>query len=88
MIFISLPHLIQQHENYADRSPWPNDIALLKLSSPVTLGGAVNTACIPQTTDEFTDGDDCWITGWGDSKGNLSSLSTCIMFMFWNLLTS
>ena len=53
-----------------DRSPWPNDIALLKLSQPVSLGGHIKTVCLPHATEEFTNADDCWISGWGDSKGN------------------
>lgn len=64
-----------QHEDYRDRAPWPNDIALLKLSAPVSLGGrTIRTACIPSSSYEFTAADDCWITGWGDSKGMRRSL--------------
>ncbi|XP_067940309.1 chymotrypsinogen A-like [Watersipora subatra] len=60
---------IVKHESYSDRSPWPNDIALLRLAQPVTLGNAVQTACLPKASDEFTSSDTCWVTGWGDSKG-------------------
>jgi secreted trypsin-like serine protease len=61
---------IIKHENYRDRAPWPNDIALLRLAAPVDLGGrTIRTACLPRSDYEFTAADDCWITGWGDSKG-------------------
>jgi len=60
---------IIKHENYVDGAPWPNDIAMLKLSQPVSLGGHIKTVCLPHSSEEFTNADECWITGWGDSKG-------------------
>ena len=47
--------------------PYPNDIALLKLSRKLKLGPKVFPACFPEGNMEFGPGDDCYITGWGQT---------------------
>ncbi|XP_038047527.1 uncharacterized protein LOC119721522 [Patiria miniata] len=42
-----------------------NDIAMMKLSSPVTLGNTINTVCLPSRT--YTSGN-AYVTGWGDTQ--------------------
>ncbi|KAK3589942.1 hypothetical protein CHS0354_034964 [Potamilus streckersoni] len=58
------------HESYSSGAPYPNDIALLKLNQKVTFSSSMSPACIPKTDTEFdTNTDECWISGWGDTKG-------------------
>ncbi len=40
-----------------------NDIALLKLSTPVKLSDKVNTVCLPAQGSRIPDGYNCYITG-------------------------
>ncbi|XP_060560620.1 chymotrypsin B-like [Ruditapes philippinarum] len=57
------------HQNYENSAPYPNDIALLKLKTPVALNDNIHPACLPENGTTFDTGtDDCWITGWGDTK--------------------
>ncbi|RVE69980.1 hypothetical protein OJAV_G00083010 [Oryzias javanicus] len=43
-----------------------NDIALLKLSSPVTFTAYIAPVCLAASGSTFYDGVDCWVTGWGN----------------------
>ncbi|KAM9725736.1 testisin-like isoform 2-T2 [Dama dama] len=43
-----------------------HDIALVKLSSPVTFNKHVQPICIVSSSEEFKNRNDCWVTGWGD----------------------
>ncbi|XP_058424871.1 serine protease 41-like [Diceros bicornis minor] len=43
-----------------------NDIALLKLSSSVTYNKYVQPICVPASSSEFQNRNNCWVTGWGD----------------------
>uniref|UniRef100_A0A3B4TA27 pancreatic elastase II n=1 Tax=Seriola dumerili TaxID=41447 RepID=A0A3B4TA27_SERDU len=42
-----------------------NDIALIKLSSPVTLSDTVMPACLPDRDFVLPHGSPCYVTGWG-----------------------
>ena len=53
---------IIMHPNYA-RNTINNDIALMKLSSPVIMNDHVNTVCLPNATDAVSVGARCYITG-------------------------
>jgi hypothetical protein len=44
-----------------------NDIALVKLKSPVQLNDRIDTACLPQT--QVTTGTVCYVTGFGEVLG-------------------
>ncbi|XP_032769175.1 testisin [Rattus rattus] len=44
---------------------FPYDIALLKLSSPVTYSNFIQPICLPNSTYKFANRTDCWVTGWG-----------------------
>ena len=47
----------------------PNDVALLKLEQPVTFDEKMSPVCLPETDDfEFLE-KECYITGWGLTKG-------------------
>jgi len=55
----------QKLYNHPEYDDWTmvNDIALIKLSSPMQLNGCVGTVCLP--TSDVSPGSDCWISGWG-----------------------
>ena len=54
--------LVIPHHNY-DRRLINNDIALMKLKTPVMMNDYVLTACIPNKTDIIAVGSTCFITG-------------------------
>ncbi|XP_065058859.1 deleted in malignant brain tumors 1 protein-like [Rhopilema esculentum] len=58
---------IVPHPNYDGRT-LNNDIALMKLQTPVMMNDHVRTACIPAKTDVIAIGSTCFITGWGKIK--------------------
>ncbi|OCT61932.1 hypothetical protein XELAEV_18047965mg, partial [Xenopus laevis] len=41
------------------------DIALVKLTSPISYSKYILPVCIPSSTDSFPEGMECWVTGWG-----------------------
>merc|ERR1712168_1512073 len=53
------------HEDY-DTATLDNDIALIKLSSPVSMSDYVNSICLP--TAATPAGTECVVTGWGDQE--------------------
>jgi len=42
-----------------------NDIALIKLSSPVTFSDTIMPACLPESGFVLPDGAPCYVSGWG-----------------------
>ena len=52
------------HPNYV-ASTFDNDVALLRLSTPVTLTTEVALICLPLTGTGFPDGQECVPAGWG-----------------------
>uniref|UniRef100_A0A4W6G7H6 Peptidase S1 domain-containing protein n=1 Tax=Lates calcarifer TaxID=8187 RepID=A0A4W6G7H6_LATCA len=63
------------HPNY-DSITNNNDIALLKLSSPVTFTDYIRPVCLAAGGSVFNNGTDSWVTGWGAVKeGGESALS-------------
>jgi secreted trypsin-like serine protease len=60
---------IIMHANYnGNGNGFPNDIALMKLSSPISMNEHRTPICLADSDEEFT-GTSCFITGWGDTKG-------------------
>jgi secreted trypsin-like serine protease len=58
------------HERYqVDSASFSNDIAIIKLSGTVVLGGNVGLLKLPPSTDSFA-GDICTITGWGRTSSS------------------
>ncbi|KAH9510075.1 Transmembrane protease serine 13, partial [Bulinus truncatus] len=55
------------HDEY-DNKTLANDIALLKLESPVTFNVKVRPACLPVDGQDFSMNDRCFVTGIGDRK--------------------
>ncbi|XP_055366989.1 transmembrane protease serine 9-like [Betta splendens] len=56
------------HQSY-DAKTLDNDIALLRLSMPVTLNSYVSPVCLAASGSTFYSNTDSWVTGWG-STGN------------------
>ena len=52
------------HPNY-DSSSSDNDIALLRLSSPVKFTDYIRPVCLAASDSVFNNGTDSWVTGWG-----------------------
>ncbi|KAF4111064.1 serine protease [Onychostoma macrolepis] len=47
-----------------------NDIALIKLTEPVSLNTHVSPVCLAETSDEFAPGMTCVTSGWGVTRYN------------------
>jgi len=54
--------LVLPHPRY-NSNTYDYDFALLRLDTPMNLGGCVGTVCLP--TEDVADGSTCWISGWG-----------------------
>ncbi|KAG8009161.1 Testisin, partial [Nibea albiflora] len=52
------------HPNY-NNSLLNNDIALMKLSTPVNFSDYIRPVCLASNTSEFHNSTSCWSTGWG-----------------------
>ncbi|XP_078664686.1 chymotrypsin B-like [Branchiostoma floridae x Branchiostoma belcheri] len=58
------------HERYSSRTI-ENDIMLVKLSRPASLGDHVSVACLPDQGETHHEvASTCWITGWGRLDGD------------------
>nr|XP_040047025.1 trypsin II-P29-like isoform X1 [Gasterosteus aculeatus aculeatus] len=53
-----------RHPGYSSQTN-DNDIALLRLSSPVTFTDYIQPVCLAAEGSEFSAGTSCWVTGWG-----------------------
>ncbi|XP_062610356.1 polyserase-2-like [Saccostrea cucullata] len=67
--------IMLQHPQYSSSAAgYPNDIALLELSSSFTVGGDIQLATLPTNANEdFLSITDCYITGWGRTSGGGST---------------
>ncbi|XP_067433231.1 transmembrane protease serine 9-like [Thunnus thynnus] len=59
------------HPNY-DSDTNNNDIALLRLSSPVEFTDYIRPVCLAASSSVFNNGTDSWVTGWGAVKEGVS----------------
>ncbi|XP_061568555.1 tryptase-like [Cololabis saira] len=57
--------LVIKHPNFDEKTK-ENDVALLRLSSPVQLSDHIRPVCLAADRSFFPDGLSTWITGWGD----------------------
>lgn len=55
------------HPNY-DSDTSDNDIALLRLSSPVSFTDYIRPVCLAASGSVFNNGTDSWVTGFGNVK--------------------
>ncbi|XP_052333642.1 tryptase-like [Oncorhynchus keta] len=53
------------HPDYNDLT-MDNDIALLRLSSPVNFTNYIRPVCLAASDSVFNNGTDSWVTGWGN----------------------
>ncbi|KAI3356812.1 hypothetical protein L3Q82_003473 [Scortum barcoo] len=58
------PSKIIVHENW-DSYRILNDIALIKLSTPVTFSNSIMAACLPNSGEILPNNAPCYVTGWG-----------------------
>ncbi|XP_063281410.1 transmembrane protease serine 11G-like [Pelobates fuscus] len=63
------------YENYTSTTH-ANDIALIKLSTPVNFTQYIRPVCLPDKSNIFADSSSCYVTGWGQLKeeGTFSSV--------------
>lgn len=59
--------LIIRHPDYDYRTN-DNDIALIRLSSPVTFTNYIRPICLPTANSSFSSGTKTWVTGWGNIR--------------------
>uniref|UniRef100_A0AAY5KLA4 Peptidase S1 domain-containing protein n=1 Tax=Esox lucius TaxID=8010 RepID=A0AAY5KLA4_ESOLU len=53
-------------------TPYDNDIALLRLSSPVTFTDFIRPVCLAASGSAVNNGADVWLTGWGNINEGVS----------------
>lgn len=53
------------HPNY-NNSLYNNDIALMRLSSPINFTDFIRPICLASNSSQFFNATLCWATGWGD----------------------
>ena len=58
------------NHNYTSSTTMDNDIAILKLATPLTLSLNVQAICLPSATFNPAVGATCFISGWGALKEN------------------
>lgn len=65
---------IIRHEGFvyeSDMTDITNDIALVHLSERVNMSAEISPVCLPTPGAVMPAGTPCFVTGWGDEKGNL-----------------
>lgn len=60
-VIVTINHIIFIHIYFL----YSNDIALIKLSSPVTFSDTIMAACLPEQGFTLPHGERCYVTGWG-----------------------
>lgn len=73
------------HENYAAHKH-DDDIALVKLSTPVLFSEDVHRVCLPDATFEALPKSKVFVTGWGALKANGEYRSKNIQAKKWKLI--
>ncbi|KAM3916900.1 serine protease 33-like [Leptodactylus fuscus] len=53
-------------------SATPGDIALIELSNPITYTEYILPVCVPTTSMNFSEGTNCWVTGWGTTGSGVN----------------
>ena len=58
-----------------------NDIAIVKLATPLTLGGDVQAICLPSANFNPAVGAECFVSGWGTLQSGAQSLPTELQYV-------
>lgn len=69
---------ILQHSEFHNGGSYPNDIALIRLDTPVTFSAAVQPIYVPSEGSSFLS-TECWITGWGETRSQWYKLFAIII---------
>uniref|UniRef100_A0A3Q0QTS8 Transmembrane serine protease 13b n=1 Tax=Amphilophus citrinellus TaxID=61819 RepID=A0A3Q0QTS8_AMPCI len=75
------PYLVEKiilDENY-NKTTNDQDVALLKLKSPVTFNDKVQPACLPAFDQNFAHGTQCWTSGFGTTQAGSGVVSKDLM---------
>ncbi|XP_006171078.1 putative serine protease 46 [Tupaia chinensis] len=64
---------IAVHENFSNLMT--QDIALLKLKTPISWSPAVQPVCLPNIKTQLTIGSTCWVIGWGLAEGKRTKVT-------------
>ena len=67
--------------NYTASTTMDNDIAILKLATPLTLGKNVQAICLPSATFNPAVGATCFISGWGNLKEKNGKAPTKLQYV-------
>ncbi|KAM5316479.1 transmembrane protease serine 13 isoform 3-T3 [Glossophaga mutica] len=66
--------------NYTDEQD-DYDIALVRLSKPLTLSAHIHPACLPMYGQTFSLNETCWITGFGKTKETDDTMEVVLIFL-------
>nr|XP_024645794.1 transmembrane protease serine 3 isoform X4 [Macaca nemestrina] len=70
-------HLVEKivyHSKYKPKR-LGNDIALMKLTGPLTFNEMIQPVCLPNSEENFPDGKVCWTSGWGATEDGAGDAS-------------
>lgn len=69
---------IYRHENfrYPTHSELDYDIALVKAATDILPSNFIRYACLPRKQSPLQPGHYCWVTGWGDTRGESKTALT------------
>ncbi|XP_077978772.1 trypsin II-P29-like [Glandiceps talaboti] len=56
------------HESYSPVT-LDSDIALVKVRGEIEMSAEISELCLPAQGQEYLEGEEAWITGWGDTMG-------------------
>ncbi|XP_016355857.1 transmembrane protease serine 13a [Sinocyclocheilus anshuiensis] len=87
---LQIPYFLKKiivNENYNTNNN-DYDVALLKLSSPVTFSSSVQPVCFPTFDQTFSDGSDCWTSGFGTTQEGADLASTSLMEVKVNIINT
>ncbi|XP_062992945.1 prostasin-like [Elgaria multicarinata webbii] len=65
---ISAVGQIIPHPDYNGKDGSRGDIALVELASPVNFTDYILPICLPDSSEQFSPGTLCWVTGWGQIR--------------------
>ncbi|XP_071351872.1 transmembrane protease serine 13a [Trachinotus anak] len=75
------PYLVKKiflNENYDSRTN-DQDVALLRLKSPVVINEKIQPVCLPTSGQQFLPGYTCWTTGFGTTEAGSGTASKDLM---------